>query len=428
MAIRERYSIIIPVIQKCNFWIFAAISFALPLYKPFVPFLIALWCLTWILEFNFKNRFTSFKSNKVLFFGSILFYCFHLISLVYTDNPEQGLFDLQVKFALLIFPICCIGLNKLYTKHYNKILFAFITGNLLASFICIIVAVYHILVLPVRHVDNIPDNYMNFFYSSISIFHHTSYFSMYLIFSIVLCFYFLFEVMNTKTIKSYLIFSIVIFIVMIFFLSSRAAFFTEIIVFCFLSIFYFSRNKNKFLRLTFLLLLAFSIFFILTNPRTKMLINEYSYRLKISDSRNNTLMDESAMSRFDIWRASLPVIKDHFLIGVGPGDVTNELVLNYRKNNFSYALSQRLNAHNQFIETTIGLGLVGLCFLLYILFTPLICSYKKRHLLMFFFLVITITNYLFESMFNTQSGVIFFAFFFNFLSFVDRNIPTFSAE
>jgi O-antigen ligase len=83
------------------------------------------------------------------------------------------------------------------------------------------------------------------------------------------------------------------------------------------------------------------------------------------------------------------------------------------------AFATRLNVHNQYIETLIGQGIIGLLWLLSILLLPLIISIKEKKIFFIGFIIITGINLFFESMFNTQAGVIFFAFFYS-LFFLTR--------
>ncbi len=421
----------IPFIQKLNVWMFILMAFAFPLYKPLITYLIGLWCLSWILELNFKNRFTTLKNNRFIFFVSILFYVLHIVSLFYTQHMSRGWFDLEVKLSLLIFPLFCIGLNKLYKVHFNKILLAFVFGNIFASIICIIGALYHSIYFIKGHLsfstgfNGADANTSNFFYTNFSFFHHTSYFSMYLVFATVICCYFIFERNEiSKKIKNLFLFSIVFFTIMIFFLSSRAAFLTEIIVVGGLFLQYSSRIKTAYLRIILVSVIVFCVAFIYTNPRFGMLKATYFANYYSNEKKSDILTDESALSRLGIWKSSFPIIKNNMLLGVGSGDVTDELIVYYKKNNNLYALAQRLNAHNQFIETFLGVGFAGIILLLSMLLWSFYQGFHKKHYLLIFFLVIVCVNFVFESMLNTQAGVIFFAFFFNFLNYVDQEKST----
>ncbi len=81
---------------------------------------------------------------------------------------------------------------------------------------------------------------------------------------------------------------------------------------------------------------------------------------------------------------------------------------------------EKLNSHNQYLETCAGLGIFGFVSLLYILIYGFIITYKKRHYLLFFLLVILSINFMFESMLNRMSGVLFMIFFYSLFVFMNK--------
>jgi O-antigen ligase len=74
-------------------------------------------------------------------------------------------------------------------------------------------------------------------------------------------------------------------------------------------------------------------------------------------------------------------------------------------------LEHKLNSHNQFLNTSVALGLTGLICLLLCLGLPVLLTLKNINLLLWGFCVLSGLNFLFESMLETQAGVMFFAFF-----------------
>lgn len=89
------------------------------------------------------------------------------------------------------------------------------------------------------------------------------------------------------------------------------------------------------------------------------------------------------------------------------------------------AIENKLNVHNQFLETMLGQGLPGITLLFLLFFVGLIHSIKNKNWLFFTFILLVGFNYLFESMLNTQAGVVFFGFFFYYFA---SNINTKPAD
>ncbi|MDX2173768.1 MAG: O-antigen ligase family protein [Bacteroidota bacterium] len=121
---------------------------------------------------------------------------------------------------------------------------------------------------------------------------------------------------------------------------------------------------------------------------------------------------ESTTVRFLIWQEALVLIKQNILFGVSVGDTNDALYNSYQQNGITGALEHKLNAHNQFMQTFIGMGIVGFFSLLLITLWQLIKSIIKKHFLLFIFSLLIILNFLVESMLQSMSGTLFFVFFY----------------
>ena len=119
----------------------------------------------------------------------------------------------------------------------------------------------------------------------------------------------------------------------------------------------------------------------------------------------------STVERLIIWKASLSLIRHNFIFGVGTGDVNDGLMKEYKERNFQAGLKKHLNSHNQFFQTFIALGITGVTILVLMILFPLILSLKRRDYRYFLFIMIIALNLAFESLFETQSGIVFYAFF-----------------
>ncbi|KFD39403.1 O-antigen ligase family protein [Schleiferia thermophila] len=60
------------------------------------------------------------------------------------------------------------------------------------------------------------------------------------------------------------------------------------------------------------------------------------------------------------WKCAWQEIRKRPLLGSGVGDSRYHLEESYRRNNFRYGYREKFNAHNQFIETTLATGILGL--------------------------------------------------------------------
>ena len=88
--------------DKIYFYSFIILAFVVPLYDKLVPPVILVIGLTWILEFNFKEKIQrvrrSCKRKNILAFG--ILYLLYIIGTSYSTvihGQEGALFDLEVK-------------------------------------------------------------------------------------------------------------------------------------------------------------------------------------------------------------------------------------------------------------------------------------------------------------------------------------------
>ena len=92
------------------------------------------------------------------------------------------------------------------------------------------------------------------------------------------------------------------------------------------------------------------------------------------------------------------------MFGVGTGDVKEELLKEYKKENIPYAIEKSLNAHNQYLQSSVAIGSFGLLVLLLTIFIPVYGAIYPRNWVYVIFLFLIIINLLFESMFERQAG------------------------
>ena len=89
----------------------------------------------------------------------------------------------------------------------------------------------------------------------------------------------------------------------------------------------------------------------------------------------------------------------------------------YQQLGYTGAYSHKLNAHNQFLQTGIALGIIGILFLIITLVLPAYISWQQNNYFYVCLIVLLSFNFLTESMLETQSGVMFYAFLSSLLFF-----------
>ncbi|MBL7898068.1 MAG: O-antigen ligase family protein [Crocinitomicaceae bacterium] len=120
----------------------------------------------------------------------------------------------------------------------------------------------------------------------------------------------------------------------------------------------------------------------------------------------------SLLQRLEHLKTAKAILKDHWIFGVGVGDVDLVFQEYYTNTNSALTKENRLRAHNQFISGWIALGLPG--FLIIILWFVIPVLYKeKRDYLLMIVLLSMLVAFSFEDMLETQAGATIFALFYS---------------
>jgi len=108
------------------------------------------------------------------------------------------------------------------------------------------------------------------------------------------------------------------------------------------------------------------------------------------------------------WQASWSIIKKTWLTGVGTGDGQNAMKLYYASYNPS-TMDMDFNSHNQYFETILELGIIGLISLLCCFFLP---GFRPWNSILYLsFILLFSLMCLTESMLARQKGIVFFTLF-----------------
>ncbi|WP_448530320.1 O-antigen ligase family protein [Raineya sp.] len=122
---------------------------------------------------------------------------------------------------------------------------------------------------------------------------------------------------------------------------------------------------------------------------------------------------DGATLRFAQWTCAQELIQKNWLLGVGTGDGQDELQKIYDEYKFYFASKyNRYNAHNQFFETWIALGIVGFIGWLALLVLPLSFFWKEKNYLAWSIWLVLFFSAFTESYLQRNYGVIVFAIFY----------------
>lgn len=398
-------------------------AFMLPVWGKLVPTIIVILLLNWIVSGDYirtvPELFRDTKRRNTLAFA--LLYFLYLAGLLYTTDFIYAGFDLEVKLSLLIFPLifATADVGFLNPGSLRTVMKVYVAGCFAGSMILFI----HAFILWREGVE------AAFYYTSLGWYYHASYYAMYLNFAIA---FIILELIPSKaqtgegtTLRktgSFGMYRIVLlalllwFFVFIFLLSSKMGL-IGMVVLALLASCWLVFGKKMVLSGV----MVFALFCLAFFSGTRVFSVAASRMEQGAETLSKSGKPEKAKStadRIEIWKVSFDIIRANPLIGVGTGDVKDVLIEKYQEKNIKHALEYKLNAHNQYLQTFMTLGFPGFLTLLLMLFLPSVAALRRKQLLYFAFLLLFAINISVESMFETQAGVVWYAFF-NMVLFCD---------
>jgi len=394
--------------QKIFFISCLLLALFLPLFPRILPVIIIFMMFNWLLSGIYLTTIRKLLTERwrilTLSFASL--YLLYIIGMFYTTNYTYGLFDLEVKFSLFIFPViyATSDMTIFNLSRLRFFLSAFIAGCVAGS----LVLLGHAWI--VSESKGVPDA---FYYTNLAWYFHSSYLAMYYTFGIGLSLYYLMDDFPGQSVfKTISLLLVILYLeALIFLLSSKAGLVTLLTVdaaFVLLLIF----KKTGMARIIVVVVIMLLVFFGFSRLFPYAFTRINAADTMIADSRTiQTNPDDGTVARMEIWKVSVGLIGEHFMFGVGTGDVKDVLIDSYRKQNLIPISRKKLNAHNQYLQTFITLGVFGFLVLAATLLVPAWVSLRNRDYISTLFLMIFSINILFESMLEAQAGVIFYALF-----------------
>jgi O-antigen ligase len=387
--------------------IYLQFGYNLPLLIAFfLPFGInyAIFILVWTISFFAFDDVKSglkqvFKNNwTYVFLG---FFFLHAIGCVFSNDKAEALSAIEIKLCFLAFPILLFAsdYNELQVK---KIVISFISGCILVSILCLFRAFYLYLF----------EDFNAFFYSEFSYFMHPSYFAMYLIFAqLIVMLYYPKWLSHLSNLNMKIGFISIIFLVTIFLCSSKMGLITAFLLLpiTLFIILFIKGYKKMIIGLVLSLVLGISIAYrLFPSPFARFKV---AFKVTASSESIDKTDAESTAVRILIWKESIKLIKENLWLGTTAGDANDKLVQAYKEEGLTGALKKKLNAHNQFLQTFIGTGVLGFILLLMMTVFVTVYGFIKRNYILVLFSILMICNFLVESMLQAQAGFTFFVFF-----------------
>jgi len=380
--------------------------------------LIMLMAIYWI----FTRKYKPGKKDLRLIILFLLLFILPVIGFLYTSNTAEASFRLQQKTGLLVFPIVLGFSSVLNEKIYRRVFTTFVWCVVIGAVAGLGYGLIHY--LQSGSAEDLHGHNVVVVIGS-----PPFVFGMLCLLTIM---YLLNEMYNHSLSRRILM----VYILVIAFLSlillllgTRNLLFVWGIV---LVYFFFKRYRGLVPRLVFTGALILTFFAGITfNPTLHT-----QWKELIDFSANNTVpLDQDGSLgrtwggksiRTAIWKCSFDVIKRHPFTGVGTGDVQDSLQAAYESRKFYFASRyNRYNAHNEYVQETLALGIPGLLVFVCCLAIPLILyfnqpEYRLYCLFLFMFIVIGFS----ESVLELNKCIILYSFFNSIFAFTKTQKPS----
>ncbi len=394
-------------VSEIKYWLLCLVAFTIGAYIFIngMTYAIVLYAIAWVIEGDFKRKIRAFAANKfaLLFSG---FYLLYVVGLAYS-NIDKGLFNLQIKFGMLVLPFLLVSEGHIEVKKQKQLMYAFIAGCVVNGLTCLIWAIWKYNTQGVYEFE-----YMAFSFV------HPSYFSMYIDLALLFIYY-LFTNPGaglTKAGKIGLVVSIFFLEFILVLLQSKMGMIVSAVVLITLLIKY--AQKQGYAKPLYILVGLVAVYFLTYHfviDGSSRAINSANNVVQAKTIDPSTV--ESNGARTLAWKGALQVIKGSPIIGVGTGNADTALVTQYLKDGYTGIAREHLNAHNQYLQTTVMLGIIGFLALLACLGLAFVKCIKERRFIYGAFIFIIAINFLAEAMLESQAGTVFYGFFNSLLMF-----------
>ena len=376
-----------------------SIPFLLPIEKTTVRFLMAIFTVASLIYGDYSQL--KIKKNWIKL-SIISLWLLPFIQLLLLNRIDEFLNNLITKITLFLIPILILIGYQSNKINLSRILKFFIYGTVSSCLFCLINALISYYFLK---------NDNAFTYTSLSLFHHPTYFTMYLNFVVGIIY-----LNNLKPIKNFKLptnLSLIIISFLSFFIlfaSSRIGWITNILVHLFfISYMLYEKKISRKAIIYFLVLMVPFSTVIYTNKTIQSRFNEIIfYTFQKVDQKK---VPSSTSDRKKIWSTSLKLVKEKWITGYGTGLSKKVLKEQFKKDGYDFFFKKNYNSHSQYLQVFLDQGVFGFLLLVFFTFGMLFASLKQKDFVYALFLVVMILNFMTESILETQSGVIFFAFF-----------------
>jgi O-antigen ligase len=369
---------------------------------------IILLSAAWLFEGDLRNKINRLRNNT-FFLANSLYFIVQVLGMFVGTDRQAGWKHIESQVGFFVIPlILCsspvtIGMRK-------KIMMLFTLSVTIASLFCIVALTW-------TNINHLTLDI--FFYHSLvsPIEHHAIYFSVY----VFMCLLFLIYEKIPGSVYRHKVLYIIwaaYLAVLIILLSSKLVLSILLLFYVFYALWFYSRKKRLWPVLALSAFATISIAVVMTtnNPVKERFANMLQGNMDmVKQEKFTPVTPFTGLSlRLVFWRFTYEILdeNDAHIFGVGPANVQTYLNKKYISMNMYMGNGHGdvgyigYNCHNQFLQSGLGSGLIGVAVLIFWCIALFRNAYKAKSPILWG-LTLTILCFLFvESVFNRQYGVI----------------------
>ncbi|HTE26596.1 O-antigen ligase family protein [Flavitalea sp.] len=383
--------------------------------RPLNSIAIAFLALIGLLfRFSIQENKQIRKNTRLFWLSCFLFYLLYILSLLYTSNYAETLRQLQLKSSLVFVPLFLVLYrpSRRQLELYNTV---YIFSLLIAVVFCLLFATYKTMFREASGSD------WWFYHALVSPFkQHAVLFSMLIFFALT-------DIVDRFHQKEYLVnfwfhgLVLTLFIGFLFLLSSKLII-SGFILYVLAFITRVVRNRS-------ITIFSISVLFI-TIVGLFATVNPISNRFREIVEGDMSMISQPKFSqgtyfnglqfRLIQWKNVAELLDENnaVILGLSPGNAQEKLNEKYISKDMYYGTVERhergflgYNTHNQFLESTLHLGITGLTVFLFMIAGLILLCLKGKSTQLWFVVGMLLAFCLTESVLETQYGLVIFTFF-----------------
>ncbi|MBQ7279304.1 MAG: O-antigen ligase family protein [Bacteroidales bacterium] len=335
-------------------------------------------------------------SGRWAFAAIAAFWAAYFVSALMSKDQAQAWHIVGVHLSMLILPLVFMLCDtSLLTQHRIRILFATLTATLLVRFaVRVIIAIVNINNgTPINEIYDVGFEPL-----------HHNYLSLYILTALSFLYGEIIRPRYERLLRLplWMIFCIVAILVFYIVISGSRS---GLIIFALLAAacvthyaLFMHKTKDALIALGIIAVLAFASYLALP-----------SLYERLAETLAAVVSGSSSDVRPLMYRSGWEVGMRHPVFGMGIGDYWPAYQEQLAHNGFVYGFIHYFDSHNQYLETFMGMGFIGLTLQLCMMALPLVAAYMQRRnrLLMTLFTLVYAVSIFFEATLGRQMGVLF---------------------